>query len=159
MAKIAKSSPSHQPDLHPCYAVSNFVLMAKPAQSPQVIDPLQEECGVRAALDVIRGRWKPFIMYELHMKRCRYSELQAAIPQVSSQALTKQLRELEQDGVVTRTVIGDSPVRVVYELSEFGWTLGEIMDRLEAWGIEYMKRRDPSYSPVDHTCSHKIVSS
>lgn len=114
---------------------------AKSAPPPTTIDPLQEQCGVRAALDVVRGRWKPFIMYELHMRRCRYSELQAAIPQVSAQALTKQLRELEHDGVLKRTVIDDSPVRVVYELTEFGWTLGDILDRLEEWGNDFLKRR------------------
>lgn len=114
-------------------------------QTAKTIDPLQEQCGVRAALDVVRGRWKPFILYELHMRRCRYSELQAAIPQVSAQALTKQLRELEHDGVVKRTVIDDSPVRVVYELTEFGWTLGDILDRLEQWGNDFLKRRNPGH--------------
>ncbi|WP_309395827.1 winged helix-turn-helix transcriptional regulator [Cerasicoccus maritimus] len=110
-------------------------------KAPEVVDPLQEQCGVRAALDVIRGRWKPFILYELHLRRCRYSELQAAMPQVSAQALSKQLRELERDGIVARRVTEDSPPRTVYELTEYGWTLGELMDRLEEWGNDFLKRR------------------
>lgn len=107
----------------------------------QAIDRLRDECPVRAALDVIRGRWKPSILFEVCQGPRRFSELQAALPEVSAQVLTSQLRELEADGVVTRTVFAEVPARVVYSISEFGKTLGGIMVQLETWGEAYLARQ------------------
>jgi DNA-binding HxlR family transcriptional regulator len=104
-------------------------------------DPLQEECAVRAALDVIRGRWKPSLLYEIKDGPRRFSELQAALPGISAQALTMQLRQLEADGVIARTVHDESPVRVEYSMTEFGATLSQVMDLLAAWGTAYLERR------------------
>jgi DNA-binding HxlR family transcriptional regulator len=69
------------------------------ADYEQKFDRLQENCPVRAALDVIRGRWKPSILYELKAGARRFSQLQAALPTITAQALTVQLRQLEADGL------------------------------------------------------------
>jgi DNA-binding HxlR family transcriptional regulator len=103
-------------------------------------DPLREECPVRAALDVIRGRWKPSLLFELHQGTKRYSQLQAAIPGASAQALTTQLRQLEADGIIARAVHAEVPVRVEYSLTQFGATLSDVMERLDAWGVAYLRR-------------------
>lgn len=108
----------------------------------QKIDRLRDECPVRAALDVIRGRWKPSILWELNCGTKRFSELQAALAGVTAQALTVQLRELEADGVVERAVYPETPVRVEYSLSPHGRELSGVMDQLEVWGIDYLKRQD-----------------
>jgi len=63
------------------------------ATHQQKLGTLQEECPVRAALDVVRGRWKPSILYELKDRPRRYSELQHALPRTSPQALTTQLKQ------------------------------------------------------------------
>lgn len=96
---------------------------------------------MRAALDVIRGRWKPSILRELHEGKRRFTELRAALPQVTAQTLSTQLRQLESDEIVTRTVFPEMPARVEYQLSEYGQTLSCVMDELDAWGTTYLARR------------------
>ena len=97
--------------------------------------------SVRAAIDVIRGRWKPSILFELKAGTKRFSDLQSALPGITPQALTTQLRQLEADGVVVRNVCPDIPVRIEYALSEHGATLSGVMDQLEEWGSKYLARR------------------
>lgn len=107
----------------------------------QKIDTLRDGCPVRAAIDVIRGRWKPSILWELHSGTKRFSDLQAALPEVTAQALTVQLRQLEADGVVVRTVFAEVPARVEYALSAHGQELSAVMDQLEKWGVAYLERQ------------------
>ncbi|MCY0993469.1 helix-turn-helix domain-containing protein [Nannocystis sp. ILAH1] len=119
------------------------------ADYEQKFDRLHEDCPVRAALDVIRGRWKPSIFYELKDGPRRFSQLQAALAGITAQALTVQLRQLEADAVVVRTVHADeSPLRVEYALSESGKTLSSVLDQLEVWGAAYMARRGTTRSRV-----------
>lgn len=98
-------------------------------------------CSVRSTLDVIAGRWKPSILYELKDGPKRFSELQAAIEGVSGQALTLQLRQLEADGIISRTVYGEAPVRVEYKMTECGAQLSDVMEQMDAWGSSYRARR------------------
>lgn len=105
-------------------------------------DPVRDNCPVKAAIDVIRGRWKPHILHELHEGGPkRFSELRASLPQVTAQALSIQLRQLEADEIVTRTVYPEVPVRVEYALSEFGRTLSCVLEELDTWGTKYLARR------------------
>lgn len=111
------------------------------ADYEQKYDRLQDDCPVRAAIDVIRGRWKPSILFELKSGAKRFSELQAALPGIAAQALTVQLRQLEADRIVARTVYPEVPSRVEYALSKYGTTLSDVMDQLEAWGADYLALR------------------
>ncbi len=104
-------------------------------------DPLQDRCPVRAALDVIRGRWKPSILYHLCSGPKRFGDLKQSLPGATSQALTVQLRQLEADGIVSRTVYPEIPARVEYALTAEGCSLSAVMDQLELWGIAYLQRR------------------
>ena len=106
----------------------------------QKFDRLADDCPVRAALDVIRGRWKPSILFELKSGRKRFSDLQAKLPEVTAQALTVQLRQLEADGIVNRKVYAEVPQRVEYFLSKHGRSLSHVMDALEKWGAEHQQR-------------------
>ena len=90
---------------------------------------------------MIRGRWKPSILCELRGGTKRFSDLQAALPEITAQVLTVQLRQLEADDIVVRRMYAEIPVRVEYTLSEYGATLSEIMDQLETWGMGYLERR------------------
>jgi DNA-binding HxlR family transcriptional regulator len=114
------------------------------SEHQQKLGTLHEECPVRAALDIVRGRWKPSILYELKDSPRRYSELQRALPRISPQALTTQLKQLEADGIVERDVYAEVPVRVEYSLSTFGATLSDVMDSLESWGTSYLAYRKNS---------------
>jgi DNA-binding HxlR family transcriptional regulator len=107
----------------------------------QKLDDLRDNCPVKAAIDVIRGRWKPSILWELNSDTKRFSDLQAALPKITAQVLTVQLRQLEADGVVVRTLYPEIPVRVEYSLSEHGRALSAVLDQLEAWGTRYLERQ------------------
>src|SRR5687768_10244371 len=97
-------------------------------QYQQKIDALHERCPVRAALDVVRGRWKPSILFELKSGPRRFSDLQSAVRGITGQALSVQLRQLEADGVIARCVFADDvPVRVEYSLTQDGQALSGVM--------------------------------
>jgi DNA-binding HxlR family transcriptional regulator len=95
-------------------------------------------CPVEAALDVIGGKWKPLILWALGDNVLRFNELQKGLPGVNTKMLTKQLRELEADGVITRTVYPEVPPRVEYAITDFGRTLIPILQALCSWGAEYL---------------------
>jgi DNA-binding HxlR family transcriptional regulator len=95
-------------------------------------------CPVEAALDVIGGKWKPLILWALGGNVMRFSELQKELPGVNTKMLTKQLRELEKDGVISRKVYPEVPPRVEYAITDFGKTLIPILNALCEWGAEYL---------------------
>jgi DNA-binding HxlR family transcriptional regulator len=115
--------------------------MRSVSQYSQKRDALRDNCPVKAAIDVIRGRWKPSILFELHEGKKRFTELRAALPQITAQTLSTQLRQLEADEIVTRTVFPDIPARVEYQLSDYGQTLSCVMEALDAWGKTYLARQ------------------
>jgi DNA-binding HxlR family transcriptional regulator len=104
-------------------------------------DKLRDACPVRATLDVIRGRWKPCILFEVKDGARRFSYLQKTISGITPQTLTVQLRQLEADGILDRKISAGVPPCVEYTLSDFGKTLSEVMDRMEDWGAEYLRRQ------------------
>ncbi|MEK4647733.1 helix-turn-helix domain-containing protein [Exiguobacterium sp. FSL W8-0210] len=89
---------------------------------------------VEATLEVIGGKWKVVIMCHLIKGERRTSELRKLMPTITQKMLTQQLRELEEDGVIIRTVFEQVPPKVVYSLSEYGWSLKQILDAMCAWG-------------------------
>lgn len=90
--------------------------------------------GVEVTMDVIGGKWKPIILCNLRHQVMRTSELLRAIPNISQKMLTQQLRELEQDNIIDRKSYNQIPPKVEYSLSEYGESLGEILDLLCSWG-------------------------
>ena len=120
---------------------SQYPSVKSVATYAQKIDRVREGCPVRAALDVIQGRWKPSILWELNCGTKRFSDLQTALPGITAQVLTVQLRQLEADGVLVRNIYPEVPARVEYALSEHGRALSAVMDQLEAWGVRYLERQ------------------
>ncbi|SFM25019.1 winged helix-turn-helix transcriptional regulator [Methanolobus profundi] len=98
-------------------------------------------CPVEATLGVIGGKWKPLILWQLKEEVLRYNSLQQALPGISPRMLTKQLRELEEDGLVRREMYPEIPPRVEYSLTDFGRTIIPVLEALCQWGIEYMDQR------------------
>lgn len=86
------------------------------------------------AVQLIGGRWKLLIMASLEKRTLRYSELHKSIEQITERMLTLQLRELEDDGIVKRTVYPQVPPKVEYELTEIGKELIPILMQLSDWG-------------------------
>ena len=91
-------------------------------------------CPVEAALEQIAGKWKGLIVYHLMDETLRFNELMRRVGGVTQRSLTKQLRELEGDGIVHREVFAVVPPRVEYSLTAKGLALREVMMALHAWG-------------------------
>lgn len=92
---------------------------------------------MRRAFGLLSGKWKLEIMWLLNQRIYRFGELRKAIPGITQHMLTAQLRELETDGLVSRTVYAEVPPRVDYEITSKARGLGPTMDALAAWWVEY----------------------
>lgn len=92
-------------------------------------------CPVEATLELIGGKWKGIVLYYLMVDgRLRFSALKRKVGCVTQRMLTKQLRELEDSGLVNRIVYAEVPPRVEYELSEEGESLTPVLLTLKKWG-------------------------
>ncbi|WP_353627675.1 helix-turn-helix domain-containing protein [Ralstonia pseudosolanacearum] len=92
---------------------------------------------MRRAFALLSGKWKLEIMWLLNQRVYRFGELRKAIPGITQHMLTAQLRELEADGLVSRTVFAEVPPRVEYEITQKARGLGPTMEALTAWWSEY----------------------
>lgn len=101
--------------------------------------PIRYNTAVEATLDVIGGKWKPVILFHLSLGKRRNAELRRLLPTVSQKVLTEQLRQLENDGIITRTIYPQLPPKVEYALSEFGLTLTDVLTALCRWGDIYLE--------------------
>ena len=102
---------------------------------------------VEATLDVIGGKWKVVIMCHLIDGEKRTSELKKLMPTITQKMLTQQLRELEDDGVVNRTIFDQVPPKVIYSLTEYGWSLRPILDAMCSWGENHIEIVDDPNNP------------
>lgn len=96
-------------------------------------------CPVEAAMDVIGGKYKALILYALISGTKRYNEIQKAVPQATPRMLSKQLKELEGDGVIKRVLYPIVPPKTEYSLTEIGKTLVPIIEALCQWGNHYFE--------------------
>ncbi|MEV5441441.1 helix-turn-helix domain-containing protein [Streptomyces sp. NPDC052644] len=98
-------------------------------------------CGIDAAMDVVAGKWKSLILWELHHHGTRrFAELRRGLPGVSEKMLIQHLREMEEDGLVHREVYRQVPPKVEYSLTEHGVSLNDALEALGQWGTERMRR-------------------
>jgi DNA-binding HxlR family transcriptional regulator len=98
-------------------------------------------CPVEATLDLIDGKWKAIILYHLFERTLRFNELKRRLSKITQRMLTRQLRELEEVGVVNRTVFAEVPARVEYALTPDGRSLEPVIRALWIWGDAYLARR------------------
>jgi len=94
-------------------------------------------CPVERSLEVIGGKWKIVIIFHLSGGKKRFNELRRLMPNVSQRMLTRQLRELEEHGIIERKVYAEVPPKVEYSLTELGDSLNPILDVLHEWGSEH----------------------
>ena len=94
-------------------------------------------CPVATTLMLIGNKWKIFIIQQLMDKPFRFSELRRAIPGISEKVLTDNLRALEKDGLITRTVFPEIPPHTEYALSDLGDTMRPIIESMATWGTGY----------------------
>ncbi|HEX7908650.1 MAG TPA: helix-turn-helix domain-containing protein [Paraburkholderia sp.] len=100
-------------------------------------DEINMHDEMRRAFALLSGKWKLEIMWLLNQRVYRFGELRKAIPGITQHMLTAQLRELEADGLVSRTVFAEVPPRVEYEITQRARGLGPTMEALAAWWNEY----------------------
>lgn len=91
-------------------------------------------CRVERVLDLIDGKWKGVILYQLMSGTLRFNEIRRKMNNVTQRMLTNQLRELEADGLIMRKVYAQVPPKVEYSLSERGRSLEPVINALKAWG-------------------------
>ncbi|WP_279433225.1 helix-turn-helix domain-containing protein [Micromonospora sp. KC213] len=114
-----------------------------------------DPCPISPVVDLIFGRWSSQVLWVLtHHDRLRFTELQQRLPAVSPKVLTQRLRQLERDGLVTRTYHAEMPPRVEYEPTDLGRTLSPVFQTLVTWANSHLdqviaaRRRYDAAGPV-----------
>jgi DNA-binding HxlR family transcriptional regulator len=104
-----------------------------------MVDPLASFCPrYHHAVELVGRRWTGAIIRVLLGGRMRYHELRETIPDISDRMLSERLRELEQEGVISRVVVPESPVRVEYELTEKGRALEPVVRAIAKWAERWV---------------------
>ncbi len=93
--------------------------------------------AVEAALDELGGKWKPLIIWILMDGKLRFGEINKILTSITERMLTRQLRELEKDGLINRKVYAEVPPKVEYSLTEKGKSVMPILEALCDWGEQY----------------------
>ena len=97
------------------------------------------DCPVATTVQLIGNKWKLLIIRNLLARPWRFNEMLHSIPGISQKVLTDNLRALEKDRIITRTVFPEVPPRVVYALSELGDSMRPIIREMESWGLNYQR--------------------
>ena len=110
-------------------------------------------CPVETTLSLIGGKYKALILWHLSAGTLRFSQLQKAVT-ATPRMLTLQLRELENDGLISRTVYPEVPPRVEYAMTDLGRSLMPILSAMRNWGTEYLRGKDiePNCFMMNNCC-------
>lgn len=99
-------------------------------------------CSVSLAMDLVGGKWKTVILFHLKDQEKRFSELRKDLYNVTEMTLSLQLKQLEKDGLITRSVFGEKPpIKVVYGLTNFGKSFIPVLEAITHWGNAVVKNR------------------
>ena len=122
--------------------------MTTPQHPP--FDAFDAQCPSRRLLDAIGDKWASLVIVALGLRGpLRYTELSKQIAGVSQKMLTQTLRNLERDGLITRTVTPSVPIRTDYELTPLGASLLELLRQLKEWAEEHMPEVDDARARYD----------
>lgn len=105
--------------------------------NPANVECTDLTCPVEITLSIIGGKWKGVLIYHLLDGKKRFNELKRLMTNITHRMLTLQLRELEKNGIVKRTVYAEVPPKVEYELTDFGMSIEPIISAIYKWGTEY----------------------
>ena len=112
-------------------------------------DPVQA-CPIAPVVDIVFSRWTTPILWSLHQfGRQRFVQLERRIPGITPKVLTQRLRQLERDGLITRTYHAEVPPRVEYEISELGLSLQPLFHHLAQWATTNLDRVDEARTAYD----------
>jgi len=111
------------------------------------MDIQPELCKVDDALGILVGKWKPIILLTLLQEGTkRFSDLKRSVPGITQKMLTKQLRELEEEDIITRNVYPQVPPKVEYSISEYGKSLEPILVAMHEWGTAHKLHKTKKHS-------------
>jgi DNA-binding HxlR family transcriptional regulator len=109
----------------------------------------ESKCPIQAVVNIIGGKWKLSILYQLFQGTKRYGELKRLVPEATERMLTLQLRELEAFGIVQRTVYPEVPPKVEYSLTELGLSLEPVLQTMLDWSERYLQQEGKQLSEVN----------
>jgi DNA-binding HxlR family transcriptional regulator len=108
-------------------------------ENPEVCEaPLETKCPLTAALNAIGGKWSLICLFWLDSEKRRFNELRRLMPDISHKVLASTLRNLEREGLISRTVYAEVPPRVEYSISGHGESVRHIIQAVRAWGHEHL---------------------
>ncbi|WP_319799899.1 helix-turn-helix domain-containing protein [Mesorhizobium sp. PAMC28654] len=96
-------------------------------------------CAVEATLSVMGGVWKPVLLFHLLEGKLRFNALCRLTPSATARMITLQLRELEADGIVSRTIFPEVPPKVEYALTDLGLSLAPVLLSMRDWGKQFQE--------------------
>src|SRR5690606_16606125 len=96
---------------------------------------------VRDTLDIIGGKWKILILISLWEGNRHFREIERSIPKLSTKVLAKELKDMEANKLITRTIIDGSPVRTEYTATAYSQTLRKVIAELQDWGLKHRDRK------------------
>lgn len=99
-------------------------------------------CPVEVSMNLLSGKWKCLMLWHLNDGTKRYTELEKIVPGVSQKMLTQQLKELEKDGLIFRTVYPEIPPKVEYSLTTLGESAFPILEMMHSWAVEQLGLED-----------------
>lgn len=99
-------------------------------------------CPVATTVQMIGSKWKLLIMRNLMARPWRFNELKKNLEGISQKVLTDSLRSMESDGIITRTVYPEVPLRVEYALSDLGESMRPSIQSMEMWGLAYQEQKN-----------------
>jgi DNA-binding HxlR family transcriptional regulator len=107
---------------------------------------MSNDCKVDTALDILVGKWKPVILYNILVNgTLRFSELQRLIPEITKKMLTSQLRELEYHDIINRKIYAQIPPKVEYSMTEYGKGLMPLLETMHNWGLAHIEHLNEIY--------------
>ena len=107
------------------------------------------------ASELVGRRWTGAIIYVLLQQTCRFATLRDAIPDITDRMLSERLQELEEEGIVARTVVPETPVRVEYSLTRKGKGLAEAVESLANWAEKHIPLEVPARKTSSKRASRK----
>jgi DNA-binding HxlR family transcriptional regulator len=120
--------------------------------SDEVITPVECQSNlshIRDALYVLNGKWKLPLIFTLIDKPMRFNEIQATVAGITPKILSKELKDLEINGFVTRLVYPTTPVTVIYQSTAYSGTLKSVLNELKQWGKQHREKIKQSMRRVD----------
>lgn len=115
---------------------------------------VEYRCSMELTIDLIGGKWKSLILWNLSEDTLRFGELRKKLPQVTQRMLTQQLRELEESGLVNRFVYTEVPPKVEYSLTVAGKSILPILASLSQWGLDYINKTE--MINIELACQNRI---